>query len=914
MDFDTEIIALTTFYLHNKYYKLIDSRNNSSECGVAEMIKQMLRFIHRHRFCLRAALPFLMFILPVISSCGKANLLKYTEEIKIMGFGVVITSDTVWKKSQSPYFVQQNTLIVENATLTIEPGVKVYISPGVMIMCHGKFVADGKKDSPIYFRGVSETPWNRIECFGGRYEKSGNIPVNVFHYCIVEGGGGITFRSSAGDVVGCTFHNNHSSPLRFEFSSGQIIQNEIYENVTQRESTSGNGAGVMVYTDKKALIADNVVHDNFSSGGRDGGGGIYAFAYDNGDVSIIRNTVYGNLSDRNGGGIFAYSCRVEDNQVRYNSTSDSGGGIYAVQSTLINNRVRQNQATRGGGIYADNCRLEYNLILENTARSEMGGGLFYFGANMVVNNTFIKNGARDLKGDTIVVSGNPEITGNNIISEHGYALRTQNHNLSTDLNASGNYWGTVVEETVNELVYDWLDDSEVGLVDCKHFSENWIVHAPDAPYSWSPPQPPAEKLPNQLYSKIDRNRILGRYGRLSFDVVENVLIPEGITLQLLPGTRLNVYPGVNIRVRGKLMIQGDKENPVYLTGDMAAPWGSLLFENQSALMQPVDEEMPSGSTETSDENSLLSYCVVENGLGIIMEGTGAKIEDSIIRQNYGSGVKIHNAGVTVTRCRITDNISPTNGGGIYSYGSKLVHIDSNQVLNNYAEENGGGIFANGEHADTTADLFGNRIEGNHAQLDGGGVWASRSSLVNNQIFSNEAIGKGGGLFSTFALIEDNHIATNEASQGGGIFTETNSSFTRNKIEKNMVSESLGGGVFINFCGVSDQNEMFSRNSVIENHASGNVAVGGIYINGALNFEENNLFKNNGFQLFNANSVEMEPFKAQNCYWGTKSKDEIEKLIFDTHDNPDLSSVDFEPFAQEMINIDNTNITHPGAKN
>jgi hypothetical protein len=347
---------------------------------------------------------------------------------------------------------------------------------------------------------------------------------------------------------------------------------------------------------------------------------------------------------------------------------------------------------------------------------------------------------------------------------------------------------------------------------------------------------------------------------------------------------------------------------------VAAPWGSLLFENQSALMQSVDEEMPSGSTEASAENSLLSYCVVENGLGIIMEGTGARIEDSTIRQNYGSGVKIHNAGVTITRCRITDNISPTNGGGIYTSGSKLVHIDSNQVLNNYAEENGGGIFAYGEQTNTAADIFGNHIEGNHAQLDGGGVWASRSSLVNNQIFSNESIGKGGGVYSTFALVEDNHVATNEASQGGGIFTETNSSFTRNKIEKNTVTESLGGGVFINFCGVNDQNEMFSRNSVIENHASGNVAVGGIYINGALNFVENNLFKNNGFQLFNANSVDMEPFKAQNCYWGTKSKDEIEKLIFDNHENPDLSLVDFEPFAQEMINIDNANNAHRGARN
>lgn len=865
------------------------------------MIKIILKNQKDITYIVQTFLAFMFFLFCCIS-CGKANLLKYTKEINVMGFEEVIESDVTWKKSKSPYIIQHNILIVEDATLTIEPGVKVYMSPGVLILCHGRIEAEGKIDSPIYFRNASETPWNRIECLGGEDDQAGEPPMNIFHYCIIEGGGGITFRSSAGDIKGCTFRNNTSSPLRFESSSGQIIENEIYDNMTQRESASGNGAGIMVYSDKKVLIADNVVHDNFSSGGRDGGGGIYAFSFDAGDVSVLRNTVYGNLSDRNGGGIFAHSCHVEGNQVRYNSTSDSGGGIYAVQSTLINNSVRQNQALRGGGIYADNSRLEYNLILENTARPEMGGGLFYFGSNMIVNNTFIKNGARDLRGDTIVVSGNPEITANNIISEYGYALRTQNPDLSLDLNARGNYWGTAVDETISELVYDWFDDSEVGLVDCLDYSENWIGLAPEAPYTWSPPQAPPEKFPNQLFGRIDRNRILGRFGRLSFDVIENVLIPEGITLQILPGTHLNIYPDVNIRVRGKLLLQGNKENTVTLTGEPETPWGNLLFENRNTLMEPVPEGIASQSTQ-SDENSLLSYCIIENGLGVVMEGIGARVEDSTIRQNYGSGVKIHDAGVTVTRCQIMDNTSPTNGGGIYIYGNKLVQIDSNQILNNYAEENGGGVFVYGEHENTIANLSSNRIEGNQSQLDGGGIWLSRSSMVNNRIFSNIAGSKGGGVFSKFAIIEGNHIATNQSAQGGGVFSETNSSFIGNKIEKNSATDSLGGGAYLSFLGTNLQNEVFQKNTVTKNLASGDIAVGGVYLNGALNFSENNLFQNKGIQLYNANSSEMDSFGARNCFWGTKNIAEIETYIFDHQDDPGLSRVVFEPISQEIIKID-----------
>ncbi len=834
-------------------------------------------------------------------SCGKHNWIKSADEVKVMGFEDVLTSDTKWKKSKSPYFIHQNTLILEDVTLTIEPGVKVYVSPGVLIMCHGKIEALGKKDSPIYFRAASKTPWNRIECYGGRYEQSGDVPINIFHYCIFEGGGGLTLRSSAGDIKGCIFRNNFSSPLRFEHSSGQITENEIYENMTQRESDSGNGAGIMVYTDKAVLIADNVVHDNFSSGGRDGGGGIYAFSCNTGDVKVIRNSVYGNLSDRNGGGIYAHACHLEENQVRYNSTSDSGGGIYAIRSTLINNRVRQNQAVRGGGIYADNCRLEYNLILENTARSGMGGGLFYMGDNMIVNNTFIKNGARDLRGDTLVVLGNPEIAANNIISEYGYALRNQNPSASIDLNARGNYWGTPVEKNIPELIYDWLDDSEAGLVDYMDYSENWIGMAPDEPYTWAPPQAPAERLPNELHGRIDRNRILGRFGRLSFDVVENVLIPEGITLQILPGTRFYISPKVHIRVRGKLVIQGSPDNMVLLTGDPDAPWGKLFFENIGA-QQAQSKESSLADPHVSDETSLLSYCTIENGLGIVMDGAGARMEDCIIRQHYNSGIKIHDAAVTITRCKITDNASPTHGGGIYVSGSKYVRIDANQILNNYAEENGGGIYVFSEHAAIGVVVSDNRIEGNQCQLDGGGIWASKLSLVRNQIFSNAAEGRGGGLFSSFSVIEENHIATNEASQGGGVFGDAEGVYSQNIIEKNRSQGPLAGGVYLNFGDAGTENKLFRQNVVIENSASGDNAVGGVYLLGVMEFSENALLRNKGLQLYNANPFDAGPFNAVNCYWGTQKTDEIASLIFDHKDEPSLSEVVFEPLNPEMIHI------------
>jgi hypothetical protein len=103
--------------------------------------------------------------------------------------------------------------------------------------------------------------------------------------------------------------------------------------------------------------------------------------------------------------------------------------------------------------------------------------------------------------------------------------------------------------------------------------------------------------------------------------------------------------------------------------------------------------------------------------------------------------------------------------------------------------------------------------------------------------------------------------------------------------------------------INGQKLLFQRNVVSENKASGDIAVGGIYLDGPVSFSENSLLRNNGIQLYNANSNDMDDFSALNCYWGTKNKAEIEKLIFDHQDDPSLSPVIFEPFAHELIKTD-----------
>lgn len=1017
------------------------------------------------------------------AACEKISLLLNPPDMGVE----TLDKDTVWKKRKSPYRIQESLMITADATLTVEPGVEVLLGPEVTLHCYGRIVADGKEDQPIRFGPLEGEPWDKIDCFGARQSAEGKPLPNVFRYCVVEGGRGIKARDTAVRVESCTFRNNFDTPLSLEFSSGEIVGNEIHDNSTEWEDTSGNGGGMVVYSDREVIVRDNDVHDNISAGGRDGGGGIYAYAYDRGRVTIVNNRIWRNRSDRFGGGLVAFQCEVTENLLAENVADDSGGGIFALGGTVRRNRMESNRAKRGGGVYAENCLVRQNTIANNTADPFMGGGLFCFGEGTVEENTFYRNGAEgEEAGDAIVVSGSPVIRRNNIVGSLGYALRVQTHSLAPDLDATRNFWGTRDPEVVIARIYDWLDDAERGLVDSEGFQDHWIAEAPPPPpvfllshredegwvlrweypmgvsisgfriywgdrkglplspgqtlgkqqrsvrlplpgpgaaffcmsayrenengeilesavsrllpspkvdsgtlqtggkrpkiqpveprrcepplgpvlllqavpelveesrsqarwvisevpvdfatpffdsgpvggedsfplpdgllqpgreYAWRVAfqgdngdwtewstatrfcTPPA--APEILTGPIRQNRVVTMPEGKPLQVRGNVFVPKGVSVEVMPGTAMEVAPGVHFRVRGSWIARGEKAKPVTFTGDPEAPWGHLFFEGEE---KDEAEAEASGQEEEGSQKAILQHCVIENGRGLLIEEAGSLVAHCIIRKNHGSGISIRNASARIRNNRIVENQSPSNGGGIYAYGSRLIYLLDNQILNNTAGEDGGGVFGYGYRSNTAVNLSGNRIEGNRAGGDGGGVWLSRSALLDNRILANQAGGKGGGMFVTFALIQDNEVAGNSASEGGGVYAETNSSLEGNRIVDNRCLGEHGGGVYMNFWGMSIKNEAFRGNLVTRNRGGTPKDNGGVYLNGSMIFEYNQIFGNEGSQLYNANPADRPPLTAPHCYWGTTQPAEIEAAIHHAVDDPELARVLVEPFA------------------
>jgi len=889
--------------------------------------------MRRHRVCRNrktlGALAVAVLVAALGAGCEKISLMLNPPDLGVE----TMTDDTVWKKRKSPYRVTESFMIVAEATLTIEPGVEVLLGPDVTIHCYGRIVAEGTEEDPIRFGPLEAEPWDKIDCFGGKASVDGKIRPDVFRHCIIEGGRGIKARDTEVHVESCTLRNNVDTPISLEFSSGRIVRNEIYGNSTESEDTSGNGGGMVVYSDREVIVEDNDVHDNISSGGRDGGGGIYAYAYDQGRVSVLNNRIWRNRSDRYGGGLVAFQCEVSGNRVVENVADDSGGGVFALGGTVEMNRIEGNHAGRGGGLYVEASLVRHNSVAYNTASPFMGGGLFYYGDGKVEENTFYRNGLKgEEPGDAIVVSGGPVLRRNNIAASLGYALRVQTHRLAPDLDARDNFWGTRDPEVVIARIYDWLDDAERGLVDWHDFEARWIREAPPPPpdfltyqaegdewtLRWSYPpdvpvsgfrvhwageagfplsagqsldkqqrcvriarpypeavffcmsafregengeilesapsrlvpfpagdiqrapagttsntihpvqpkrcDPPLDKVPllqvvpeipedsravarwvisempadfstplfdsgpvggedsfplpegllqpgreyawrvafqgahenwtdwssatrfctppaapDVVKGPVREDCVLGQAGRTTYRVTGNVFVPKGIAVEVLAGTTMEIEPDANFRVRGTWVARGEKGRPIVFTGDPELPWGNLFFEGGEE-----GEAGPAGQDETGDEKVILEHCVIEHGRGVLVEGAGSLLTDCIIRKNHASGISIRNASARIENNRIVDNRSPSNGGGIYAYGSKLIYILDNRIMNNRAGEDGGGVFGYGYRSNTAVNLSGNRIEGNRAGGDGGGVWLSRSAMVKNRILSNQAGGKGGG--------------------------------------------------------------------------------------------------------------------------------------------------------------------------
>ena len=282
--------------------------------------------------------------------------------------------------------------------------------------------------------------------------------------------------------------------------SGNIIINNSVSGGTVTGWTYAYGGGIYASGDR-IVVSDNSISYNsaLNSYGYGCGGGIYVTGNGvniNGN-SITDNTVSGRdaYSGRRfaarGGGIYVSgAATINGNIIAYNSAysrSDGGytvdafgGGVYGSGSVAIsNNKIANNSALdRGGGIYGGNS-VTNNSVINNLASE--GGGVY--GSAAISGNTIVGNriSRGDGKGGGIYISGQPSINYNNIYGSTPYDVYNSNPQGSPDVDATNNWWGTIIDAQIQENIYDWFDDASLGIVDYIPYLSTHEITAPISP-------------------------------------------------------------------------------------------------------------------------------------------------------------------------------------------------------------------------------------------------------------------------------------------------------------------------------------------------------------------------------------------------------------------------------------------------
>lgn len=338
----------------------------------------------------------------------------------------IITTNTAWTFTGSPYIVTGNVLLDSGYTLTIEPGVIVKFNSGLSIQIDGTLIAQGTSDNKITFTSnTADTAgaWGYIYFSSASTDAvfENNIYGNylsgsILEHCIIQYAGGINVTdngalrldNAAPFINYCIITNNSASGIRAYNMSGSF---KISNSVITNNASSANGGGIYIYNDQwdgiatTSLISGNTISNNSTTypSSTSEGGGIF-IAVGNYKTIIVSNNIINDNTANNGGGI----CNS------YNGTA------YINNNVLINNEASNNYANvdaGGGAIYNKASAFIYNnIISDNTSLSNGGGIINFQGNSSVVNNNVIVDNTATILGGGIYCwdAASPMILNNHI--------------------------------------------------------------------------------------------------------------------------------------------------------------------------------------------------------------------------------------------------------------------------------------------------------------------------------------------------------------------------------------------------------------------------------------------------------------------------------------------------------------------
>jgi|GEM_PF-5768958 len=344
------------------------------------------------------------------------TLLVFSSAIAQTNVSGGIGSNTTWTKANSPYIIKGDVGIDTGVTLTIEPGVTVSFDGYNSFYVDGKIIANGTNTDNIRFMSgksaTSKDQWHRILI------KSKSLDdTSIFNYCVFNNANeGVHVDGPSVQFTNCTFDNNIVG-VGYNTSHFAIAERRFSKvvNCTFKNNTSG----ISNFSMHGGDIMNNTFIDN------DKGISIGEFSLTN----ISHNTFYRNNYGLN------LRCSGASPLIRNNIIHSNKYGVY-----LYNNNVTMLADTMMG-----------NEIFDNRV------GLFIaYSSGNIVRNTIYQN-------DTAIYyyrnNDKLNLKENCLDNNKKYQLVCSQ---TTDIDISGNYWGTTDSLLIDKAIVDWYDNVTSG--------------------------------------------------------------------------------------------------------------------------------------------------------------------------------------------------------------------------------------------------------------------------------------------------------------------------------------------------------------------------------------------------------------------------------------------------------------------
>jgi hypothetical protein len=401
-----------------------------------------LKRLHTIRGCIVQKLTYTILLITfIVSGLAFVNIVPFGTVQASQIVNGIISQDTTWTKTNSPYMLTGPIAVIKGVTLTIEPGTIVNMNT-FYIQVNGTLNARGSGSDPIHFNGLftdflhpvgnehidfgpSSNSWSEQADFGCSIENailnyttininnaSPKISNNTIQRIFVNGGSPIITDNNIFDYI----HAGNYG-ITIDGGSPMISNNEI--------------AGIYVGGSSPEISNNTITSSgDFSRN--------YVAIYISGDDPVI---VHNNIVSR-----------IDSTQA--NLYEPSTNQIYP--GILINskNAVVTDNIIHGclTGIEAENgLSIERNSIFNNTV------GIMIDNKIMVQNNSIFNN-----KVGITLKSASASVIGNNIFDNSQNSIYLEG--LSSNVDFSNNWWGTIDEQTINKTIHDFKNDFNLGKV------------------------------------------------------------------------------------------------------------------------------------------------------------------------------------------------------------------------------------------------------------------------------------------------------------------------------------------------------------------------------------------------------------------------------------------------------------------